>query len=125
VIRHAVRLAGQKRAVSYGDPRLYALSGVAEQLPHSNQPLVPERVFLAGSNGENGHGNGSSAAAGGMLGLLVSLLVAEKSGFQTASGCEPEGLKELTDRLLRQAVENIEPAESAAAESENLPVAKR
>ena len=34
-----------------------------------------------------------------MLGLLLSLLVAEKSGFRPAEGCEPEGLKELTDDM--------------------------
>src|SRR5205085_920539 len=64
---------------SFGDPRLYALQLVAEQLAHSSQPLVPERVFVAGANGENGHGANPSQ---GMLGLLINLLVAEKSGFQ-------------------------------------------
>ena len=33
---------------SYRDPRLYAMSLLAEQLSHSSQPLVPERVFMAG-----------------------------------------------------------------------------
>src|SRR5205085_1345688 len=41
---------------SFGDPRLYALSVVAEHLSKSSQPLVPERVFMTGgANGENGH----------------------------------------------------------------------
>ena len=61
---------------SFGDPRLYALSVVAEQLSHSSQPLVPERVFMAGGDGQAGGG------AAGMLGMLINLLVAEKSGFQ-------------------------------------------
>jgi hypothetical protein len=68
-----------RKIQSFGDPRLYALSVVAEHLSHSNQPLVPERVFMAGMNGENGHG---SAPNQGMLGLLINLLVAEKSGFK-------------------------------------------
>ena len=36
---------------SFGDPRLYALQLVAEQLSHASQPLVPERVFLSGRRG--------------------------------------------------------------------------
>src|SRR5207302_6503905 len=41
-----------RKVGSYGDPRLYALAQAADQLAHSSQPLVPERVFVAG--GENG-----------------------------------------------------------------------
>src|SRR4051794_39768628 len=72
-----------RRIASYGDPRLYALSIVSKNLADSKQPLVPERVFMAGTNGHNGDASSPEAnAAGGLLGLLVSLLVAEKSGFQ-------------------------------------------
>src|SRR5207253_1024742 len=49
---------------SFGDPRLYALSLVAEHLSHSSQPLVPERVFMAGGNGENGDAPSSARASG-------------------------------------------------------------
>src|SRR5207245_9292812 len=80
---------------SFGDPRLYALSLVAEQLSHSSQPLVPERVFVAGTNGENGSGH---MAGQGLLGLLVSLLVAEKSGFQLAESSGMSTLQEFTER---------------------------
>jgi hypothetical protein len=70
-----------KHIASYGDPRLYALSIVAEHLAHSSQPLVPERMFLAaGSNGhetEAGH-----QLSAGLLGTLINLLVAEKLEFQ-------------------------------------------
>src|SRR5262249_10443321 len=69
----AVRM---RKGAAYGDPRLYALALVAEQLTHSSQPLVPERVFVAGGE------QAGQAGASGMLGLLLSLLVAEKSGFQ-------------------------------------------
>jgi len=112
-----------RKISSYGDPRLYALSGVAEQLSHSSQPLVPERVFMAGSNGENGHG--PTAASSGMLGHLISLLVAEKSGFQMADGVEPAGMKELTDRMLRQAVENIDMSEPTADDNHKLKAVER
>jgi uncharacterized membrane protein YqiK len=87
---------------SYGDPRLYALALVAEHLSHSAQPLVPERVFTAGASGDGGNG----AANSGMLGLLINLLVAEKSGFQPAADGNGDltGLKELADRMAREAM---------------------
>jgi uncharacterized membrane protein YqiK len=95
---------------SFGDPRLYALSGVAEHMAHSSQPLVPERVFLAGAGGD---GASSAGGPGGMLGLLLSLLVAEKTGFQPAGngngdGAELAGLKEIGDRLTREAMESLQ-----------------
>ena len=71
-----------RQIASYGDPRLYALARVSENLSHSEQPLVPERMFVAGGS-HDGNGNGSTPnATGGLLGVLISLLVAEKSGFQ-------------------------------------------
>jgi hypothetical protein len=96
-----------RQIASYGDPRLYALSRVSENLSHSTQPLVPERVFVAGAGAD---GNGSAATpnpAGGLLGLLVSLLVAEKSGFQL-------GLDDPELRDLRSYAEKI--ASSAATD---------
>ena len=48
-----------RKIQSFSDPRLYALSLVAEQLAHSSQPLVPERVFIAGdatATTADGHG---------------------------------------------------------------------
>src|SRR2546423_80892 len=51
---------------SFGDPRLYALQLVAQELAQSSQPLVPDRVFLAGASGENG---AAGAPAQGLLGL--------------------------------------------------------
>jgi len=93
---------------SFGDPRLYALSQVAEQLSHSSQPLVPERVFMAGgTNGENGStGNPGQ----GLLGTLISLLVAEKSGFQMAESSGMSTLQEFTERMSREAMESLQQA---------------
>jgi hypothetical protein len=68
---------------SFGDPRLYALTQAAEHLSHSQQPLVPERVFVAGGNGESPATGGPT---GGLFGTLIGLLVAEKSGFQLTDG---------------------------------------
>lgn len=64
-----------KKIASFGDPRLYAMSVVTEFLANSKQPLVPAHLFLAG--GDNA-ANGSN----GMMGQLIQLLVAEKSGFK-------------------------------------------
>jgi hypothetical protein len=95
-----------RKVASFGDPRLYALSVVAEQLTRSSQPLVPERVFVAG-------GDGQAGGSGGMLGTLLGLLVAEKSGFLPVDAGELAGLKELSDRLAREAAESLRQASAA------------
>jgi hypothetical protein len=93
---------------SFGDPRLYALSVVAEHLSHSSQPLVPERLFVTG-----GAENGSAGTPQGMglVGTLLQMLVAEKSGFAMAGqGNESPKLRELVDRISSQALENMQQA---------------
>jgi hypothetical protein len=57
------------------DPKLYAISVLAEQLSRSTQPLVPQHVFIAGG------ANGDDSGGLGLVGTLVNLLVAERSGF--------------------------------------------
>ncbi len=94
-----------RKIQSFGDPRLYALALVAEHLSHSNQPLVPERVFMAGANGENGHAIGSSS---GMMGMLINLLVAEKSGFQLSDQGGMAGLQEFADKMTREALDSMQ-----------------
>jgi hypothetical protein len=59
---------------------LYAVSVVADALSHSQQPLVPETMLSAGGEGTQG----------GMLGILMSLLVAEKIGIKVGSQTKPE-----------------------------------
>jgi uncharacterized membrane protein YqiK len=103
---------------SYGDPRLYAVSQVAEHLSHSQQPLVPERMFVAGGANGDSHANGAS---NGMLGLLFSLLVAEKSGFKLADD-DPDlkSLRDYADKMTKESLTVLEePAkvEVAAVES--------
>jgi uncharacterized membrane protein YqiK len=112
---------------SFGDPRLYALSLVAEHLAESKQPLVPERVFVGGGGAATGDG---SSAAGGMLGMLINLLVAEKSGFATAS---PDGaggvsedvrsLREFTDRMTKEAMASMQQASSTTTAEAIVPPA--
>jgi uncharacterized membrane protein YqiK len=103
-----------RKIASFGDPRLYALSIITEHLTQSKQPLVPERVFMSGGAGEPGAGSGGP---GGMLGLLLSLLVAEKSGFQPVDVTEMTGLKEISDRLTREALETLRQASADAVVS--------
>ncbi len=111
-----------RKVNSYGDPRLYALSQVGGQLAKSTQPLVPERVFLAGGDGAggvttngDGHGGGGALATTGLVGLLMQTLLAERTTFAPA---EPTGdlapLNELANRLTREAMANMTPAESGA-----------
>lgn len=103
-----------RKVESFADPRLYALAEVASRLAASGQPLVPQRVFVSGSNGHaagpDGHGAGD--AAGGLFGVLLSLLVAEKSGFRLDEADADGGtLREYADRLTRE----VMPAGPAAA----------
>ena len=84
---------------SYGDPRLYALAMVAEHLSKSQQPLVPQHMFVAG-----GDGNGASSSGQGLLGTLISLMVAEKSGFKFDGNGQSTAMKELADKLSREAL---------------------
>jgi uncharacterized membrane protein YqiK len=102
-----------RKISSFGDPRLYALSLVSENLAHSSQPLVPERLFMAGATGgDNGH---SANPGTGMLGLLISLLVSEKSGFQLGDSKDMAVMKELADRMTQQAMEAMNMDTSAPA----------
>jgi uncharacterized membrane protein YqiK len=97
---------------SFGDPRLYAVLSAAERLSTSTQPLVPQRVFLSGAGGENGHG---AAHSQGLLGTLISLLVAEKSGFQPAGDNPFADLQDLSDRMARDAMESMHQAVGGTA----------
>jgi uncharacterized membrane protein YqiK len=100
-----------RKIASFGDPRLYALSLITEHLTHSSQPLVPERVFMAGAPGDSS----GNASMSGLLGLLLNLLVAEKSGFQQVDADEISSLKEISERLTRDAMESLRQASLAPA----------
>ena len=92
-----------KKISSYGDPRLYALTLVADSLATSVQPLVPQRLFVSGG----GEGKGDQATGQGMLGLLVNLLVAEKSGLGGVGIDEADPLKRFADRMSEQVLESM------------------
>ena len=52
-------------------------------------------------------------AGSGMMGMLLSLLVAEKSGFPMAEHAGGSELKTFTDQVTRQAMESIQQAVGA------------
>jgi uncharacterized membrane protein YqiK len=99
-----------RKIQSYSDPRLFALAEVAEKLASSNQPLVPERVFMAGGQGtsSDSSGAGGLGASQGVFGLLLNLLVAEKSGFSLGENNDSTAsLQEFADRMTREAMESM------------------
>jgi uncharacterized membrane protein YqiK len=100
-----------RKIESFGDPRLYALAMVAEHLSKSTQPLVPAHMFVSGAAGTDG------VASGGMLGTLINLLIAEKSGFelQHHDGDGQAGLREFADRMGKQLMESMETAATKPA----------
>ena len=114
-----------RKIQSYSDPRLFALAEVAERLAASKQPLVPERMFVAGGMGDARPADGSSPGALGMnagqgvFGLLLNLLVAEKSGFDLNSAGADSTLQEFADRMTREAMESM----PKAAEIDEMKVA--
>jgi hypothetical protein len=48
-----------------------------------------------------------------MLGMLINLLVAEKSGFAPVAVAEMSGMKELTERLTQESLEALRQAAAA------------
>jgi uncharacterized membrane protein YqiK len=105
-----------RKIQSYSDPRLFALAMVAEKLADSKQPLVPERVFVAGGmGGTSGGGDASQNASQGVLGILLNLLVAEKSGFALGDGASSGALQEFADRMTREAMESMPHADEVDA----------
>ncbi|HEY3320387.1 MAG TPA: SPFH domain-containing protein [Planctomycetota bacterium] len=86
---------------AYGDPKLFALSLVAEQFAHSTQPLVPERLFMmgGGADGNNGH-----PAAGGpsLFNQMLTLLLAEKAGIMPADEKGKQELEQLAADLTKK-----------------------
>jgi uncharacterized membrane protein YqiK len=112
-----------RKIQSFSDPRLYALSLVTEHLARSAQPLVPERVFITGTNGDGANGH-AEAASSGLLGTLINLLVAEKSGFQLGDGGATSTLQEFADRMAQQAMDSMQQAvESKPAPAGDIPAA--
>ena len=92
----------QRKISSYGDPRLFALTFAARELAQSQQPLVPERLFTTTS--ESG---GNGPVGQGMLGTLINLLVAERSGFSPSSDVNQPEIQDLMDQMAKESTASI------------------
>lgn len=95
-----------QKIASFGDPRLFVLATAAQHLSQSAQPLVPQHMFVAG-----GSGDGPGAVGNGLLGTLISLLVAEKSGFQLSGNGQTAAMKDLAEKLAAQAMDRVQSAD--------------
>ncbi|MDB5312527.1 MAG: domain / Band 7 family protein [Gemmataceae bacterium] len=88
-----------RKVAAYGDPRLYAAAVLADRLANSAQPLVPQRMFVSGANGDTG------SVAGGPLGLLLTLMLGEKTGLGSfADSPETAEFKAECEKLARDAI---------------------
>jgi uncharacterized membrane protein YqiK len=113
-----------KKIASFGDPRLYALALVAEHLSKSTQPLVPERVFMTGGAGAEA-ASAAGSAGSGLVGQLLSLLIAEKSGFGvTDIPTDTNGLKDFTERMAKEAMATMEESLTAPPATPQVPPAR-
>jgi uncharacterized membrane protein YqiK len=100
------------RISSYGDPRLYALSLLAQYLSTSTQPLVPERLFVTGSAGGDGACVTPGNPSAGLFGQLIGLLVAEKAGFQgAADNPDLAAMKTLADKVTNDVLQSMDKEE--------------
>ena len=90
-----------RKISSYGDPRLFALERAARQLARSSQPLVPERVFVSGQ------GDGHPASITGTAGLLLQMMLADRTSLHTEDVKEMGSIKEQVDRLTQQVMESL------------------
>ena len=75
---------------AYGDPRLFALSLVADQFAKSAQPIVPERLLVMGTGKD---GDKVDLSSSNVFGQLLTLLLAEKAGL--SMGEKAPGFQEL------------------------------
>ena len=90
----AEALVTMQTIAAYRDPRLYALQLVSEKFANSKQPLVPQRLFMAGG----GNADGKDGAKPGMslMDTLIALILSEKTGLNlTEAGPSVADLKKM------------------------------
>jgi hypothetical protein len=68
---------------------------------------------MAGGDGTNASGQSGQ----GLLGMLINLLVAEKSGFDLGNMAELEQLKQFSDRMVQDAMQSMSAGATTASES--------
>ncbi len=78
---------------AYRDPRLYALQLVSEKFANSKQPLVPQRLFMAGQSGADGE---TPKVGISLMDTLIALILSEKTGLNlTEAGPTVADLKKM------------------------------
>ncbi len=110
---------------AYGDPRLFALNLVADQFAKSAQPIVPQRLFIAGG-ARDGEGKVELGSVN-VLSQLLGLLLAEKAGMgMTEKTQDLEALEQFTAQLTRKMAEEKGNGheEGVAQPSSNQPTRK-
>ncbi len=86
---------------SLGDPRLYTLQEVAAKLASSQQPLVPERLFVTSNSSDEAN------VGAGTLQTLLQLLVAEKSGWSMPEISDDDPLGKFANQMSETAMANM------------------
>lgn len=90
----AEALVTMQTIAAYRDPRLYALQLVSEKFANSRQPLVPQRLFMAGGN--NGESKDSTKSGISLMDTLIALILSEKTGLNlTEAGPSVADLKKM------------------------------
>ena len=80
----------RQKVEAFGDPRLFAMNLLGDQLSRSQQPLVPQQLFMAGG------GEAGASPASSLLSQLLALLVADKAntlGLKTVAPAASETTK--------------------------------
>ena len=108
-----------RKIASYGDARLFALERSVRQLSKSAQPLVPERVFLTGNGAANGDSHPQALL--GTAGLLLQLMLAERTTQQSEPDEASDSLKTYMEQWMRQSLETM--AKARDETTANLPPA--
>jgi hypothetical protein len=107
---------------AYGDPRLFALSMVADNFAHSAQPIVPERLLVMGGGG--GDGERTDLSTSNVFGQLITLLLAEKAGLSLSEAVGgSEELQRFSDELTRKFMSAIGTQAVAAVAADQPPSA--
>jgi len=103
---------------AYGDSRLFALNLVSEQFAQSAQPLVPQRLLVMG----DGEGKGKEKAGlngSGVLGQLLTLLLAEKAGVGMGAA-DARQFEKFADDMTKRFSQSLQEDEVAAAAEREL-----
>ena len=82
---------------AYGDPRLFALSLVADAFSKSAQPIVPERLFVTGGDGKDGAT--STLGSVNVFNQLAALLLADRAGMSPTDPASLDDLEQYARRL--------------------------